>query len=311
MNKQELKEFLEEKPGYLKEGAIRFHNLLFSRGLISKNITVDDVAEVLSESRKEFSFRPTDIKEAKILFYDIEVSYGLARVWRPGWKVRVSYDDFEVHPKIICISYKWNNSDEVFTVQWDENQDDKTLLEEFIPVLQKADFIVGHNGDKFDLPWVRSRALVHNIPMLPKYASVDTLKQARYNFRFPSNRLDDLGDYLGLGRKIKTDRQLWVDVVTNKDSKALDRMIEYCEQDVFLLEDVYNKLSEQMLPGVHAGTLNGKDKTSSPYTGGQNLIKVKTRTTRAGTKKHMMKCLDTNKYFEMSNRAYENFRENK
>jgi len=301
MNILEIKEFLKNKPGYLKEGGKRLRKHLIKKGF---TVTVKDCKIALSQSRKEMYLKPSLNAKPKILLYDIETAYGIARVWRPGWKVRVNYSDFTKHPRIICISYKWADSDEVHTVRWDSKQDDKLMLEEFIPVLNEADFIVAHNGDKFDLPWIRTRALFHGLEMLPKYTSVDTLKIARYQHNFPSNRLDDLGDYLGVGRKIETDRKLWVDAVCNDSKEALEKMIEYCEQDVFLLEDIYNKLSTMTLPTVHAGVLNGGTKQTSPYSGTSNIEIVKKSTTKAGTVKYTMKCVDSGMYFQMSQTNY-------
>lgn len=306
MKLEEIKDFLRNKPGYLKEGGKRLRNHLIKKGF---NPTVKQCKQALREMRYEFNnphLNPDS--EAVGILYDIEVSYGLARLWRPGYNLTVRYSDFTKLPRIICISWKYTNSDEVYTVNWDEEtQCDKQLLETFIPELNKADFIVAHNGDRFDLPWIKTRALYHRLPMLPKYKTVDTLKIARADHKFPSNRLDDLGDYLGVGRKIKTDKQLWVDAVCNKDSEALSKMIEYCEQDVFLLEDVYNELMKMRLPVMHAGTLNGKSKQTSPYTGGQNLKMIKRSSTKAGTIKYLMKCLDTDKYFEMSQTSYNKY----
>ena len=309
MNLEEIKEFLRNKKGYLKEGGKRLRKILLNKGF---QTTIAECKQAIREVNLElkFKFDTKNNKEAKILFYDIEVSYGLARVWRPGYKVQVNYNDFVNHPKIICISYKWNNSDEVNTVRWDKFKDDKALLEVFINELNKSDGIVAHNGDMFDLPWIRTRALFHGLEMYPKYNSIDTLKIARYKHRFPSNRLDDLGNYLGLGRKIKTDRELWVRTIEGNEKEslnALNEMIEYCEQDVLLLEAVYNKLSQQELPVLHIGTLYGKTKQTSPYNGKTNLTLIKTTTTKAGTRKHLMKCLDTNKYFEMSDTNYKKY----
>lgn len=308
INKQEIKNFLITKPGYLREGGKRLKKVFLNKGFITTIVECKDaIREVNQELRGNMAITDT---EAKILFYDIEVSYGLARLWKPGYNLTVQYDDFVQHPKIICISYKWNNSEEVSTVRWDKNKDDKTLLELFIEELNSADFIVGHNANNFDLPWIRTRALFHDLEMLPTYKAVDTLKIARSKHRFPSNRLDAIGDYLGVGRKIKTERNLWVDTIEGtdgKDTKALDKMVEYCEQDVLLLEAVYNKLASQELPVIHAGTLHGESKQTSPYTGKTEMIVVKTTTSKAGTKKYLMKDTLNNKYFEFSDTDYKKF----
>lgn len=299
--KEEVIEFLISKPGYIKKGAKVLRNILKSRGF---KVSLKTCKQALSEVRNRLNNRPTFKEEPKILFYDIETSYGLAKAWRPGWKVKLTQDNFITVPKIICISYKWNYEDTVHTVRWDSNQDDKLLLELFIPELNKADFIVAHNGDKFDLPWIKTRALANDLEMHPKYKTVDTLKIARYKHRFLSNRLDDIGEYLKLGRKIKVDFALWDRVILEKSEKALKEMIKYCEQDVLLLEKVYNKLSKQELPVVHNGVLQGSTKNTSPYTGKSNVELVKTTTSKSGTVKHLMKDLNTNKYFELSDNVY-------
>lgn len=308
MELKEIKDFLRNKPGYLKEGGKRLRRVLEKKGFIT---TVALCKQSIREVNKELSVRPfitKDNEEPKILFYDIEVSYGLAKAWRPTYNGVIRYDDFVRHPKIICISYKWNYEDQVHTLQWDSKQDDKSLLELFIPVLNEADFSVGHNIDKFDMPWVRTRALNYDLDMYPKYNTVDTLKIARYNHKLPSNRLDDIGDYFGLGRKIPTEFSLWHRVVEDKCPKAMDEMIKYCEQDVLLLEKVYNKLTQHTLPFVHNGVLQGKVKQTSPYNGGTNFELVKTTTTKAGTTKRLMKDLDTNRYFEMSDRNFQKWK---
>jgi DNA polymerase elongation subunit (family B) len=304
--KEELIDFLIERPGYIKKGAKTLRKIIKGKGF---KVSEKTCRQALQEVRGRLKNKPTLKKEPKILFYDIEVSFGIFAVWNPGWKINVSYDNMIERPKIICISYKWNNSDEVHTLRWDSNQDDKILLENFIPVLNEADFIVAHNGDKFDLPWVKARALAHSLSMYPKYPSVDTLKIARHQFRLPSNRLDDVADYYGLGRKIKVNYQLWKDIVLDKSEKALEEMIEYCEQDVKVLEKVYYKLTKYELPKVHNGVLQETSKLTSPYSGGTNIELVKTTSTKAGTIKHTMLCKDSKKYFEMSNTVYNKFKE--
>lgn len=305
---EEIKEFLRNKPGYLKEGGKRLKNIFNRRDL---TCTISTCKEAIRQVNNELKIKPflkKQGKEPKILFFDIETSYGLAKVWRPGYKLRVTYDDFIVHPKIICISYKWNNSEEIHSLTWDSYQDDKTMLELFIKELNKADFSVAHNGDKFDIPWIKTRALFHGLEMYPKYTTVDTLKIARYDFKFPSNKLDDLGDYLNIGRKIKTDMSLW-DKTIKGDLNALQQMADYCNQDVLLLEEIYNKLSSMTLPAIHIGTLNGKTKQTSPYNGSANIELVKTTSTKAGTIKRLMKDTATGKFFHMSNTNYKKYLE--
>ena len=113
----------------------------------------------------------------KRLFFDIETSPNVGFFWQSGYKLNISTDSIIKERAIICICYKWENEDFSHYLTWDSNQDDKLMLEKFIQVANQADELVGHNGDKFDLAWIRTRCLYHNIPMFPTYVTIDTLKQ--------------------------------------------------------------------------------------------------------------------------------------
>lgn len=119
--------------------------------------------------------------------------------------------------------------------------DDEHVVRELHKVISKADAIVGHNGDNFDMKFFNGRALFYGLDPLPRITQVDTLKIAKRFFRLNSNRLDYLGEYLGLGRKISTTQQLWLDCLAGKKG-AVREMVRYNKQDVNLLEEVYNKL---------------------------------------------------------------------
>ena len=306
MNKKEIIEFLNAKPGYKKKGSKVLRAHLKKQGF---DTLLKDCKAALSESRVRIE-NTVDFVKSKILIYDIETSYAIAKTWRIGYKINLNYDNLLSVPKIICISYKWYGEDEVFNLRWDVNQDDAILLKYFVDeVLNKADCIVGHNGDRFDLPYIRTRAIANNIQMLPKYKSIDTLKIARSKYRFPTNKLNDLGQYLGLGEKIKTDYSLWDRIILHKEAEALEEMIEYCNQDVNLLEKVFNVLSFSELPQEHVGVKNDLNKHTSPYNGKKDFTLVQTSVNRAGTKKHVFYDNIDKKYFEMSHTAYKKHKE--
>ena len=61
----------------------------------------------------------------------------------------------------------------------------------------------------------------------------------RKYFKFDSNRLDDLGQYLGVGRKLKhIGFALWL-LCMQGDAKSWRQMKRYNKQDISLLERVY------------------------------------------------------------------------
>lgn len=240
--------------------------------------------------------KPALTTKRRRLFFDIETSPYVGTFWQPGFKKTISFDDIVEDAKIICICYKWEGEKEVCYLHWDKNQDDKKMLESFIKVANQANELVGHNGDRFDLAWIRTRCLYHRIPMFPTYRTIDTLKIARAKFRLPSNKLDSISKYLNIGQKIKVTFGLWKKIKFEKDRKALDKMISYCKKDVIQLQRVFNEFWIHLEPKVHYGVLFGSDRGDCPECGSDDLRRVVRRTTATGLKKIQYQCQTCGKY---------------
>lgn len=306
MGVEKIKEFLRSKRGYLKEGGKRLRSHLLKKGFVT---TVADCKQALREMRSEnITGQSYKVKDnSRVLIYDIETSYNIVKSWRVGYKINID-PSYIIHERsIICISYKWLGEDQVYNLTWDSNQCDKFMLEQFIEVLNEADLIVAHNGDRFDLKFIKARAIKHDLEMLVNYPQFDTLKVAKKKFMFNSNKLDYISEYLGFENKIKTSMKLWDDIILRQCPVAMEDMLKYCDMDVILLEKVYKKLVSWENPKFHAGVLNGATKQTSPITGGKNLKHVKKVTTARGTVKHIMKDLDSNRFFEMSDTNYKKY----
>ncbi len=177
------------------------------------------------------------------LFFDIETSPNVVFSWRIGNKINLSPDNILNERAIICICYKWSDDETVYSLQWNKG-DDKEMLKKFAKIIDSADEVIGQNSDRFDIKWLRTRCILHNIPISVKFNSLDTLKMARAGFNFNSNKLNYMGQYLGLGEKLHTGYDLWKDIILKNDKKAMSDMVDYCKQDVVLLEQVYNRLQE-------------------------------------------------------------------
>lgn len=308
MNKDEIKEFLRSRKGYLKEGGKRMRNHLRKKGF---ETTIKDCKQAIREVINELKELNTKIEnnQARVLIYDIETSPNIGWFWRAGYKQNIGTHQILKERAIICVSYKWLGEDQVYNLSWDKNQDDKFLIEQFVEVLNEADLIVAHNGDRFDIKWIKTRALYHRIPMLPKYNQFDTLKVAKSKLYFNSNRLDYIAKFLGHEGKIQTTPELWHKICILNDQESLIHMLDYCDEDVRQLEKVYNELKYLDNPRLHTGVMQGKTKQTSPITGSVNIEKVKEVTTNRGTIKHIMIDKDTKRYFEMSNTNYKKFLE--
>lgn len=231
------------------------------------------------------------MSERRRLFFDIETSPCEGYFWRPGYELNIPAENITREAAIICICYKWEGEKEIHWLHWDRNQSDKRLLQDFIKVANRADEIVGHNGDRFDIKWLRTRCMFHRIPAFPQYHSLDTLKKARSGFALNSNRLDYIGGYLGVGRKKVTKPGLWKDVM-NKKPGALEMMVKYCQQDVNLLEKVYQVMRPYITHRTHMGVLGGGGyKHHCPNCGSEHTKRNKNKVTAAGTLQVQMLCL--------------------
>jgi DNA polymerase elongation subunit (family B) len=247
----------------------------------------------------------------KRLFVDIDTSPNIGRFWRAGFKLNITPERILEERKIVCIGYKWAGEKEIKCPSWDKDMDDRAMLEEFIPIMNSADEIVAHNGDRFDVPWIKTRAIINGLPMFPRYKTVDTCKMARSNFYFNSNKLAYISKVLGFEGKLATNYDLWKKVCVEGDRKALAYMVKYCKKDITELEDVYNEIAPYCVHKSHAGVMAGKEKWSCANCSSERVIKSKTRVTAMGTPQHQMQCKDCGRYFTISNATFTKWQEEK
>lgn len=200
------------------------------------------------------------MSNAKIRFYDTENLMCKAYVWGPG-KQYVRPASIFQHRALICGSWKDYGDDTLYHtpfVQFDKyyEPNDYNVIASLVQYLGEADMIVAHNGDSFDLKMINARAVYHGIDPVPPIPTIDTYKVAKKHFRFESNRLDDLGEFLGVGRKREVDYDLWKACMYG-DRSALREMLEYNLEDVVLLEKVYLKLRPFITSHPNLGVLAG------------------------------------------------------
>ena len=201
----------------------------------------------------------------KVLLLDIETAPSLGWVWAK-WETNVI--DFKSDWYVLSYGYKWlkllgEDPEKVKVVGLidfprfykRDKENDKPLMKTLWALLDEADIIIAHNGDKFDLPKINTRFLTHGFRPPTPYKTVDTLKIARSNFAFDSNKLDDLGRYLKIGRKLPhTGFHLWQGCMLG-DAESWKMMKEYNGHDVELLESVYMLLRpwDKKHPAVNLG----------------------------------------------------------
>lgn len=121
---------------------------------------------------------------------------------------------------------------------------DKHLVEAILRDIEQADVLVGHNANQFDLPFLRTRALIHGLnPVHPKKI-LDPVILARNIFRFHRNSLEALSNVLGTpDMKTKLMPRVWVAAMFDGDREALDEIVEHCVADVRVLCEVAKKIA--------------------------------------------------------------------
>lgn len=181
----------------------------------------------------------------RIASWDIEISPTQGTFW--GGKYETNILEITQPWVIISFSFKWLNGEHITKALPDYkgykkgSMDDASLVRHLHILMSLADVLIHQNGDKFDVRKANTRFLIHGLKPVRPYKTVDTLKVARKMFGFTSNKLDDLGEALGLGRKLEHEGyNLWRKCM-NGNKEAWKTMKAYNEQDVVLLEKVYLK----------------------------------------------------------------------
>jgi len=136
---------------------------------------------------------------------------------------------------------------------------------------------------------------------------VDTKFWAAKYFVLPSNKLDAIAKYLGIGTKIRTDYDLWRDITFRNDTEALAKMVKYNKHDVELLESVFERLRMYGPPHTHVGVLNDLPKWTCSRCGSKNVKRVGIKASTTGMVKHEMQCNDDKGYYMINNAAYKLF----
>ncbi len=183
---------------------------------------------------------------AKLAYWDIETTPFEVYTWGAGYEERVIE---VIEPSfMISFAYRWEGEPGkstkciILTPEEAVAKDDLRVVTACRDVLDEADIMVAHNGDRFDRKKLNARLVKHGLTPPQPPRSIDTLKIARGSFAFPSNRLNDLGIYLDVGKKVPhTGFELWKDCMAG-DKKALNLMARYNIGDIKLLRDVYMKL---------------------------------------------------------------------
>lgn len=202
----------------------------------------------------------------KLLIVDIETMP--AELW--GWGMynqNFGVEQVKKDPYIAMIGCKWlgDRNATMFTV-WDHGQEG--MLQGALDMINSADAVIHKNGASFDIPWIRTELAKLKMKPLKVLTHIDLQKVAKQYFRFLSNKLDYIVQYLGEGKKVEHEGfRLWRKCMEG-DERARTRMVRYCVGDLRITERAYLRLRPfiENHPAIRAVSTEGCTKCGSKHT---------------------------------------------
>ena len=237
----------------------------------------------------------------KIILWDIETGFYHSKHFA-FWGVNIPYEAIIRHAPVLCIAWKELGSNRTYAVdmfQEGELDCDRNVIEKMHSVLMDTDILIHHNGDKFDLKRFNAKVIEYGLPPLPPIVTIDTLKEVKKVAKFPSNRLDALGNHL-IGKGKVDSRGLWDAVDDLKDLKAMKKMVYYCKEDVNLLEELYIKLRPYIRNHPNVAR---PERLECPSCGSHHMTISKTRIMKSGLRKIQYQCQDCGSYYTARNQT--------
>lgn len=126
------------------------------------------------------------------------------------------------------------------------DKDDEKIIKSAVKEIKKYDRVVTWYGSRFDLPYLRSRAIYFDIEF-PSYRELyhtDLYYIARSKLAMHSNRLASVCQYFGIEAKSHPmTPELWTKSGAG-EQKALETVLKHCEEDVISTDKCWEILSK-------------------------------------------------------------------
>ena len=207
--------------------------------LRNKNFSYLDIAQIMGKTpdslrNKYWQLKNKNnnkwIEDERVAFLDIETSGFEANFhYMLSWSIK--YQNGEI--KHDCITRR----------DITKGDFDKRILKSLLAELENADTIVTYYGSRFDIPFLRTRALMLNLDF-PHYGAkrqIDLYYSVKYGMKLARNTLEQATLALGIEGKNHVLGDEWLRARVG-DRKALDYVLDHNDKDVLILEDLYNRL---------------------------------------------------------------------
>ena len=198
--------------------------------------------------------------DAKVLLLDLEVSHAKFAMFTPGWRGTASYKNLLEQSYILSAAWKWLGEKDktIIKVKPGKKVTDRAIVQKVCKVLEQADAVVWHNGDRFDKRVIAARALINHLPPPAQPVSIDTCKIAKKHFLLDSNSLDHLLRVLGYPPKRSPGQDVWLAALLGSQD-AVDEIAEYNGRDIDDLEKIFYHLRPFSTAQLNMALLSSED----------------------------------------------------
>lgn len=154
---------------------------------------------------------------------------------------------------ILCYAIRYGNktiSNSITPAEIKAGSYDKRLLTDLCKDLRKFNRVITWYGYKFDIPYCRSRAILHKLdfPIYKEVYHTDAYQKAKILIRtLHSKRLGVVASFYGIKAKEHSlNPTIWLKCLSG-DTKALRFVQTHCDEDVYSLQQVWDRV---LLPYV-------------------------------------------------------------
>jgi uncharacterized protein YprB with RNaseH-like and TPR domain len=120
--------------------------------------------------------------------------------------------------------------------------DDSEVVKAIVAELSEYDIWVAHNGNRFDVPFLRTRMAKWGMAPLPVRKLIDPVFLARNKLKMSYNSLEKLAGFLGVNSKTEVTGDHWLSAALDGSRESMDYIVAHCIEDVKVLEKIIGKL---------------------------------------------------------------------
>ena len=136
---------------------------------------------------------------------------------------------------------------------------EKRLLRDISKVMLDSDVWLGHYACYYDVPFINTRLLYHNLPILPpNFPLIDTWRISRNRLKLRNNRLATISDFLKTSdEKNAIKPEQWIRALGGHKA-SMDYIVDHNRRDVLVLEEVYIILRPLVLDHPNRNLIDGR-----------------------------------------------------